>query len=245
MDPLLCPGCGHTLENARPVEGPRLPSLAENESALTCGACLAIVAIFEERVGEEELWKPAAKIHVGGGVMARALERLRDADAQGALRDAYDEIRSDPDRRVALRVPEVFRVARRALATRAAVGRPFGFRVTRETRTSTSSSGGVSVEGFWAPAEREMDVDEAHPDAVVRFMTRPATEDEPDARQFPAMLQAWEGWVMLVAGAPLKILGEEGTRLRVQPVRSRWVRDGNLDVLRVPLDLLMADPEAP
>jgi hypothetical protein len=238
-----CPACKRILEETRLLAGPRPETLAEGDVLYACGACLSVIAhgwtAAPRRAspdGEDgDEFVARSSVLISGASVARALEDLR-----AEPRDAYERISADPARALLLRVPEVFAIARRILGSRAVTSRGLFFAVTRETRVS-----GGSVEGYWQPEATDLDLTPGSEAGVERFLARPTTDDEPDIRQWPALLQLMDGHAMLTPGAPVDLVRDEGTILFLRPRRSTWVKSGALNGFRAPLDFLRPDPELP
>ena len=220
---LSCGGCGADLGKEPPLPGGFADWMEAPTELFGCPACLTVSA-------------RARGVLIAGARVARFLERLRDADRDAVLA-AVEEIRPDPVARLMLRVPAVFGVIRPLFRKAGEMAEPGFFAVTRESR-ATSRGGSVSVEGFWTPPESELDLLPGSSYAIERYRRFQPTVEEPDLRQPPALLQAWDGEVMLEAGARLAIVGESRCRLHVQPARSAWVAQGRINHLRATLDLL-------
>lgn len=207
----------------------------------SCAGCLAISAV--QRIDPAVPPQFETTLVISGSAVARVLDQLREPDT---LVSAYEEIVADPALAQALRIPEVFALARSALRGGAAISRMIAFTVQRGSRTTSSASGAVGVEGTWVPDGTQLDVYGVPRENVANVLERTKTDDaEPGMRFFPAFLQTWEGEAVLVEGARVEVIGEEGTRLHVRPRGSRWVEENRLSFLRVPLDFLRPDPDAP
>ncbi len=122
---LRCPVCRGHLSAADTIEGAWL----EDEDAwiyrYACGSCLSIVSQRVEEISHERR-RPGSdppKVDIASGVVARVVEALEDASRRGALRDAVLDVQADEARRVLLRVPAIFRIARPAWTTVARLAR--------------------------------------------------------------------------------------------------------------------------
>lgn len=237
-----CPACKQTLEGATPLGGPPSPLVPEDSTPLPCPGCMALLVVRTQRVPRTNDWEEVVEVSIPSDAVLRVRDRLSRADENGTLGDALAEFHTvDPQSRLVLRIPALAAIARRAFSEgRAALAVPAGFRLQRGSRTS-SKEGGFSVSGTWSPAETELPLEEVWPHMVRRFLERPVDPEDPDVRLFPPMLQAWEGFAMLVAGTPLDVLGEDEGFFRVVPRRLAWVKEGALIALRAPIDYLTGE----
>ena len=237
MYALACPGCQCPLPGES-LPGPASPLLPERASLYACTGCLALLSLRDEPADETGAWVTVPQVAIPGSAVALILERVRTAEAEGGLSDAIIGIHSEPEKRIVLRHPAVGAIARRAYADgQARLAVPAIFPVTRNARTEAAKNS-VTVEGFWAPLEADMKLEEPWPPLIARFLQRPVNPEDPDIRQWPALLQAWEGSAMLVAGTPVEVLGEEDGLMRIRPTRVLWDKAGAIKLLRAPLDFL-------
>ncbi len=235
-----CPACRRILDGERALRGPQ----DAGESPLfACAGCLAVLALVT-RYPEDGPVETTVETRMPGSAVARVLEALRGADS---LEAAYGDVVADPSRAIALRVPEVFAVAKVALRGGVTLAHHAAFRVQRGVRVPRNlPPGSAGVEGTWTPYESDLDLMLIPAENVERVLERTRTdEDEPDMRFFPAFLQTLEGEAVLVEGAKLAVIGEEGTLLHLKPRRSRWVEEGALRLFRATADLVRPDPDLP
>lgn len=254
-----CPACKRELDPGRTLQG-QFDGAPLPGPLIACSGCLAVVAMEpipmlsmapalsevpsdSDVAYEGELREYEPKVRILGASVARALDSLRDPDT---IVPAYEAIVSDPALALALRVPEVFAIARSALRGGAVCSRMIAFAMQRGSRAYSTPDGGAGVEGTWLPMDPEMEAYGVPRDNVENVVRATHTDEhEPGWRFFPALLQAWEGEAVLVEGARVEVAGEDGMQVRIRPRDSRHVAEKRLIALRVPLDFLRPDPDAP
>lgn len=111
---LKCPVCRGHLSTSNTIDEEWLEDQDAWIYRYACGGCLSVVS---QRIPEISQERPRVeaqppKIDVGAGVVARLLETLRAAAADESLHRVVASVLSDPERRLLLRIPEVFAVAR-------------------------------------------------------------------------------------------------------------------------------------
>lgn len=109
-----CPVCKTWLSADRTIDERFLPEEAAWDYRYACASCLSVVV---QRIPEISESRPrvtasAAAVDIAGAVVARVLASLRDAAEQGRLPDAVTTLVRDEQRRMLMRIPEVFSVAR-------------------------------------------------------------------------------------------------------------------------------------
>lgn len=116
-----CPACTRELDPGRTLQG-QFDGAPLPGPLIACSGCLAVVAMepiailssadAEVPYETDEPVEYEPKVRILGASIARALDSLRRPDA---LVPAYETIVSDPALSLALRVPEVFAIAKSAL----------------------------------------------------------------------------------------------------------------------------------
>lgn len=109
-----CPVCRTPLTPDRTIEETWLPDDAAWDYRYACTSCLSIVV---QRIPEISETRPRVAgsvpvVDISAGVVARVLARLRESAEGGRLADTVAALVEDAERRVLLRVPEIFAVAR-------------------------------------------------------------------------------------------------------------------------------------
>ena len=109
-----CPVCKAWLSADRTIDEAFLPDESAWNYRYACGSCLSVVL---QRIPEISESRPrviasAPAVDIAGAVVARVLASLRDAAEEGRLPDVVTALVLDEARRLLVRIPEVFAVAR-------------------------------------------------------------------------------------------------------------------------------------
>lgn len=191
---------------------------------MSCESCLAIVRVERpEMDASGRALQPPPVVDVTGAVVARALDRLREAERVGELRAEVARLSDGLEDRVLLRIPEVLAVARGAWGAWAVFTRPAAFSIA-SVPASGDAPGEVEVREVSADLLAGVDVDRIARPAGVRVDDR----------------------IVLVPGSRFAVLGTDtGTgRMRLVP-GSVHVDGVRLEILWAGSFLVHADLLAP
>lgn len=189
---------------------------------MSCESCLAIVRVERpEMDASGRALQPPPIVDVTGAVVARALDRLREAERAGELRAEVARLSGGAEERVLLRIPEVLAVARAAWGGWAVFTRPAAFSIA-----SVPASGDApgAVEGV-----------EVSPDLLAGF--------DVDRIPRPAGVRVDER-IVLVPGSRFEVSGTDTGRMRLVP-GSVHVDGALLEILWAGSFLVHADLLAP
>jgi hypothetical protein len=127
LNPPRCPVCKAILSADRAIDERWFPEEKGDAHWLYRYACRGCVSVIGFEIAETRGPRPASghtRVDIAAAQVTRALEQLSRAADIGELAAQVDAIRADPERRILLRVPELFAVARPAWGSRVRAAEP-------------------------------------------------------------------------------------------------------------------------
>jgi hypothetical protein len=127
VNPPRCPVCKAILSADRAIEERWFPEEERDAHWLYRYACRGCVSVIGFEISESRGPRPPTghtRVDIPAVQVTRALEELSRAADIGELVARVDAIREDPERRILLRVPELFSVARPAWGSRVRPAEP-------------------------------------------------------------------------------------------------------------------------